>query len=106
MVPKGLYEWDDESNSEKFAEFAVPSTEELKSMELWCHRHPIILKAGRITIQDPIGMSDEDKDAYLAAQAEADPTCDKYRALNEDGSIMGLESAWITKIVGDQQPYN
>jgi len=40
MAPKGLYEFDDELNQEKFAEeFTVPGTEELKSLETWGHRH-------------------------------------------------------------------
>jgi hypothetical protein len=50
IIPKGLLEVDEETQKEKFAEeFAVPGTEELKSLEVWGHQHPIILQAGRIT---------------------------------------------------------
>jgi len=57
IIPKGLYEFDDETNLEKFAEdFSVPATEELKLAETWGHRHNVILKAGRLTHTDPIGI--------------------------------------------------
>lgn len=50
LAPKGMYETDDETGVEKFAEeFAVPGTEELKSLETWGHRHYHILKAGRVS---------------------------------------------------------
>lgn len=40
IIPKGLFEYDEEAFVEKFAEeFAVPATEELKSLEVWAHRH-------------------------------------------------------------------
>jgi hypothetical protein len=42
----------------------------------------------------------------LAAITEADPSCDRFRALNEDAPIPGLETAWLTKVLGDLQPYN
>ena len=44
LIPKGLLEFDEEENKEKYAEdFAIPPTEELTSTEAWAHRHPIIL---------------------------------------------------------------
>lgn len=50
LIPKGLLEFDDETQKEKYAEeFAVPGTEELKSLDTWAHQHPLLLKAGRIT---------------------------------------------------------
>lgn len=50
IIPKGMYEFDEEAGAEKFAEeFAVPATEELKSLEVWAHRHQNVLGAGRIT---------------------------------------------------------
>jgi hypothetical protein len=40
---------DEESGKEKYTEdFTVPGTEELKSLEVWGHQHPIILNAGRV----------------------------------------------------------
>jgi hypothetical protein len=38
--------------------------------------------------------------------AESDPTVERYRTLNEDTPITGLETSWLSKLVGDQQPYN
>ena len=50
IIPKGLMEFNEEENKDKFVEdFTVPGTEELKSLEAWGHLHPIILSAGRIT---------------------------------------------------------
>jgi hypothetical protein len=41
IIPKGVYEFDTEENKEKFAEeYVVPSTDELKTVENWSHRHP------------------------------------------------------------------
>ena len=50
ISPKGVYEIDEETNKMKFAEeFAVPSTEELKSLEAWANTQASILKVGRTT---------------------------------------------------------
>lgn len=108
LIPKGLLEVDEETNQEKFAEeFALPGTiEELKSNEAWGHRHPIILEAGRCSHQAPAHMTEEERDEYLAAQAEKDAPVDRYRGINEDAPWKGLETAWIINVVGDQQPYN
>ena len=66
MIPKGIYEIDEEKNEEKFTEdFTVPPTEELKSLETWGHRHPAILKAGRITHIVPNTVPEDERDAYL-----------------------------------------
>jgi hypothetical protein len=79
----------------------VPGTDELKSLETWAHRHPIILKDGRITHPEPVGIPEEEKDDFIAKLEESDPTVDKYRALNEDAPILGLETSWLSKTVGD-----
>jgi len=78
----------------------------LKSLEVWAHRHAIILKAGRVTHQEPVGLPEEEKDEYMGKLAETDPTVDRYRALNEDAPMTGMETAWLSKVVGDTQPYN
>jgi len=40
ICPKGKYEVDEETNEIKEAEeYALPGTEELKSLEAWGHRH-------------------------------------------------------------------
>ena len=98
-MPRNIHE----SNTEKFTEeFTVPSTEELKSLEIWGHRHMMILKAGRITHAEPLGMNEEDKEAHMAAVAETDPPVDRYRGINEDTPVFtGMEAGWTTKLVGD-----
>jgi radial spoke head protein 4A len=107
MIPKGLLEIDEETQKEKYTEeFAIPGTEELKSLEVWGHAHSIILGVGRTTHIAPQGKTDEEKDEYLALVGEKDPAVDRYRGLNEDGPMPGLETAWLSKLVGDQQPYN
>jgi hypothetical protein len=32
---------------------------------------------------------------------ESDPVIDKYRAINEDTPMPGLETSWLSKLVGD-----
>ena len=50
ICPKGLFEIDEETQEEKpVEEPPAVGVEELKSLEAWGHRHPIILKAGRCT---------------------------------------------------------
>lgn len=51
----------------KFAEeFALPGTEELKSLEIWGNVNALILQAGRTTHTAPAGMAEEEKEEYLA----------------------------------------
>lgn len=107
MSPKDLFTTDEESGAEKFAEeYTIPGTEELKSLENWSHRHPIILKAGRTTHTVPNYIAEDEKDAYLDNLNTTDAPVDKYRTLNEDTPFQALEFSWISKLVGDPQPYN
>lgn len=69
-------------------------------MEVWAHRHMNILKAGRITHLEP-NVLEEEKEEAMAKLLEGDGMIDRYRALNEDTPLLGLESAWLSKIVGD-----
>lgn len=74
IVPKGIYEIDEESNVEKYAEeFTVPSTDELKSTETWGHRHPNILKSGRCSHYVSMSVPEEEREEQLATLAEKDP---------------------------------
>ncbi len=107
ISPKGLYEFDEEANLQKFADdWSIPLTDELKSLEVWAHTHPGLLLAGRITHLPDVKMSDDEKEEYLAKLLESDPILDRFRSLNEDAPIAGLETAWLSKVVGDIQPYN
>ena len=104
ICPKGLYEIDEETQEVKMAEeFTMPSTEELNNMENWGHQHPIILKVGRCSHVAPAHMTDEEKEEYLGKLGEEDKVEERFRALNEDVPIKGLETAWINKICGDTQ---
>lgn len=106
-MPKGLYEIDEESNTQKFAEdWAIPSTDELKSLETWGHAHPVILQAGRIVHMADPKLTEEEKEELFIKLMEQDPSVDRFRGLNEDAPIAGLETAWLSKVVGDLQPYN
>jgi len=59
----------------------MPGTEDLKSLEVWGHKHQNILLAGRCSHIAPGGMSDEQKEEYMAAMAEKDKVEERYRAL-------------------------
>ena len=51
-------------------------------------------------------MTEEEKDELMAKLAETDKSDDRLRAINEHAPLAGMESAWISKIVGDSQQYN
>jgi len=107
IIPKGFIEIDEETQKEKFTEdYQMPGTEELKSLETWSHQHAVILKAGRVTHIAPTELSEEEREEYLGKLADKDPTVDRFRGINEDAPIEGMETAWISKLIGDPQPYN
>ena len=39
-------------------------------------------------------MGEEEKEEYMGKLAEIDPIIDRFRALNEDAPILGLETSW------------
>mmetsp|Transcript_15388 Transcript_15388/g.10773 ORF Transcript_15388/g.10773 Transcript_15388/m.10773 type:complete len:91 (+) Transcript_15388:920-1192(+) len=84
----------------------MPSTEELKSLEAWGHLNPIILKVGRTTHLEPEGLNEDEAAEAKAALEESDKTEERFRALNEDVPMPGLETAWLSRVVGDTQQYN
>ena len=108
LCPKGLVEPDEEKEGElKYAEeFNLPGTAELNSTEAWCHHYPNILNAGRITHLRPQGIPDDEADEILAKLEEEDKVLEKLMGINEDVPIPPLESAYLLKVVGDDQPYN
>lgn len=60
ICPKGLYEIDEETQEIKLAEeFALPGVDELKSLEVWGHRFPNILKVGRCSHTVPFGIAED-----------------------------------------------
>jgi radial spoke head protein 4/6 len=104
ISPKGLFEIDEETNLMKFAEeFTMPSCDELKSLETWSNVAPSILKNGRTTYIAPEGLDEEAKEAFLSEAAEKDPQVERFRTLNEHAPLLGMETAWISKVAGDAQ---
>jgi len=95
---------DEDTNLEKFAEeWGIPLTEELKSLEIWGHRHSNILKAGRSSHVDPIWIPEDERDGFMADLLEKDPVVDRYRGINEDQPLpgQGENPPWLSKVVGD-----
>ncbi len=84
----------------------MPSTDELKSTETWVHAHPQILKANRVSHYEPTDMDDEAKEEYMTKLNDTDPVAERFKALNEDVPVKGLEMAWTSKLAGDAQTYN
>ena len=68
--------------------------DDLKNMENWSHAFPIILKVGRCTHTEPVGMDDEAKEEYMGKLAEEDKTEERFKAINEDIPVPGVEVAW------------
>ena len=42
----------------------------------------------------------------MAKLLEDDKAEDRFRAINEDTTVLGSETAWISKVCGDSQQYN
>ncbi|CDW78166.1 UNKNOWN [Stylonychia lemnae] len=106
IVPKDLWSVDEETTKDKASEeFTMPGTEELKNLEGWCHLHPIILKAGRVSHFAGEGLADEERDEILAKLNEKDPAGERFKAINDDAAVEGYKSAWISKVIGDAQPF-
>lgn len=94
LCVKGEFEIDEETNEVKpTEEFAVPATEDLKSLESWAHKNPILLKAGRCTHLEPLGMEEEALQEYMDKLAEDDKVEERFRAINEDNKVKSQE-AW------------
>jgi len=48
-----------------------------------------------------LGKSAEEAEEELAKLAEEDKSDERFRGINEHAPITGMETAWISKIVGD-----
>lgn len=64
-----------------------------------------MLKAGRCTHKEPAGISEEEKEEYMAKLNEEDKTEERFKAINENKPVEGREGAWISKVCGDTQVY-
>ena len=87
-------------------EFTCPPVEELKSLENWANVDASILKCDRTAYYPPSHLADDDKETWLNEKNEADPQVERFRALNEHTPMPDMETAWISKVVGDTQQYN
>jgi len=106
LTPKGMLEIDDETNEIKFAEeFAFPSVDELKSLETWGNVHPIILNAGRTKHYIDESIPEEEREELQAKLEDEDKTEELFRAIQEHNPMPGMETAWLSKVYGDQQQY-
>lgn len=106
ICPAKTYEIDEESGAVKFAEEGPDlGTEALKSLEAWSHYPPLILQAGRCTHPEPDIADEEAKTAAIEALNTSDPTVDRFKTLNEDKQVNGMDN-WTSKVCGDLQSYN
>ena len=75
-------------------------------MEAWCHYPQLVLGAGRCTHPEPTWITDEEeKNAYIEKQNTEDPPMERFKGLQEDTKVDGID-AWSMKVSGDLQPYN
>jgi len=83
----------------------MPALAELNSTEAWGHHYANVLDAGRITHMKP-DVPEDQVEEVLAKLEEDDKVLERLMGINEDTPIPPLESAWLLRIVGDDQPYN
>jgi len=106
LCPKGMYLAEAEEETGEYKqdeEFGMGGIDDLKSLENWSHRHPNILKVGRCSHTDPVGMPEEEVEEYLAKRDDEDKIEERFRDVSQDAAVKGLETAWITRIAGDTQ---
>ena len=48
-------------------------------------------------------MSDEEKETWLSEREASDPTVERFRGINEHNPMPGMETAWLSRVVGDTQ---
>jgi len=87
LVPKGLFEIDEETNEPKYAEdFAMPKSDELKSLEAWSHGVPLIFESGRCSHYIPAHLDEEAREELQNKLSEEEKQ-EEFRAINEDTPI-------------------
>lgn len=107
IAPKGLFEISEETNEMKFTEeFTIPQTEELRNLETWCNVEQSILKVGRTTHISSLGKSAEEAEEELNKLNDEDKADERFRGINEHTPVVGMETAWVSKVAGDTQQYN
>ena len=86
--------------------FEWKSSEELNNLEEWANTQAAIPNGGNTSHIAPEGLDEEAKEAWTAEQNEKEAPVERFRALNEQQAMPGLEFAWVKKVVGDSQVYN
>lgn len=81
------------------------STDALKALEAWCHYPQVILNAGRCSHPEPNIADEEARNEAIAKLNETDPAVDRFKGLNEDKQVSGMDN-WTSKVCGDLQQYN
>ena len=108
IIPKGLYEIDEETQELKMAEAdAMPdlSTEPLKSLEAWVHLPRHILNVGRCTHTVPDDIAEDEREGYIEKLNETDKAADPLFHIAEDKGIEGRETCWSSTVCGDTTQY-
>ena len=93
-------------------DFPMPTTEDLKTTEVWGNSYPQINIAGNCTHCPPAEV--EEKDEWKTAMEEKEPTVERFRAISEHKGVSGTGQgppedpqhiAFTCKVAGDQQRY-
>jgi len=89
-------------------DFPMPSTEDLKTTEVWGNSYPQINLAGNCTHVAPSDV--EEKDEWKTAMEEKEPTIERFRAISEHKGVAGTGQgppedpnhiAFTCKVAGD-----
>ena len=64
-------------------------TENLRNLENWSHGLQILLKAGRCSHQEPVGLDDEAKEEYMNKLNEDDKVEERFKIISEDSPVPG-----------------
>lgn len=62
----------------------MPEMADLNNIETWVHQNGNILKSGRINHLEPVGVTDEEKEALMAELGEKDPVLERLKGVAED----------------------
>lgn len=62
----------------------MPEMSELANLENWVHQNQNILKAGRVTHQEPEGVTEEEKEQIMTDLNEKDPVLERLKIIPED----------------------
>ena len=121
LIPKGLMRpiEDDENrgieeNTPDEGEIVMPSTTQMKSLDMWVHATKNILKNGTTILKQPEAPEGEEWDddrvnAEMKKLLESDPYAPLLSPVSDDAKISVSktmkQSAWICRLTGDTTEY-